>query len=450
MYSLHLMFSCCLFIIIAICYAYSRYASIFHPLTYYLVFHGLVFVVRPCFQYAFDYDSIYVLYGFHPTLYTKHLTLLITNIGLLCFTGAVLSTGNVTMSFVSTDRGISGAADRGGRQLILVAVACAPIIILSMRVVMTTFTDYGASELFTSNGEGRTLLTQGTSGYMLDANVMLGTIGVLIAWAYRFKVLSFIPFGAFCAFRMTAGGARWTFIMASASLMLIYLYDKRRKWPILKFSLYGVLLLFIFYQIGSYRRVVLDLVWQAPPGYNDSQVDNYISRKGFFDDMDFGNLEYLEYVVMAVPEMTGTYDYFVNNLEIFTAWIPRNLWPNKPAGPPIEFYDLWDYGSPIGMTQSIVGRGWADLGVVGVAIWCSLGGAAWGFYYKWFAQSQQTRFEVATYAMMLPLSVQWFRDGVLITIVKFPLFWILPIVLWLLVSKIWRVPARQSRAFSVQ
>ncbi len=450
MYSLHLMFSCCLFIIIAICYAYSRYASIFHPLTYYLVFHGLVFVVRPCFQYAFDYDSIYVLYGFHPTLYTKHLTLLITNIGLLCFTGAVLSTGNVTMSFVSTDRGISGAADRGGRQLILVAVACAPIIILSMRVVMTTFTDYGASELFTSNGEGRTLLTQGTSGYMLDANVMLGTIGVLIAWAYRFKVLSFIPFGAFCAFRMTAGGARWTFIMASASLMLIYLYDKRRKWPILKFSLYGVLLLFIFYQIGSYRRVVLDLVWQAPPGYNDSQVDNYISRKGFFDDMDFGNLEYLEYVVMAVPEMTGTYDYFVNNLEIFTAWIPRNLWPNKPAGPPIEFYDLWDYGSPIGMTQSIVGRGWADLGVVGVAIWCSLGGAAWGLYYKWFAQSQQTRFEVATYAMMLPLSVQWFRDGVLITIVKFPLFWILPIVLWLLVSKIWRVPARQSRAFSVQ
>jgi hypothetical protein len=450
MYSLHLIFSCCLFFLIVICYVRSRYASIFHPITYYLAFHGLVFVVRPCFQYVFDYDSIYILYGFHPTLYTKHLTLLITNIGLICFTAAALSTGNATMRFISSDRGVAGSADRGGRQLILVALVCAPIIIASIRVVMTTFTDYGADELWTSNGEGRTLLTQGTSGYMLDANVMLGTIGVLIAWVYRFKVLSFIPFGTFCVFRMAAGGGRWTFIMASTSLMLIYLYDRRKKWPLLKFSLYGVLLLFIFYQIGSYRRVVLDLIWQAPPGYNDPQVNSYSSRKGFFDDMDFGNLEYLEYVVMAVPEMTGTYDYFVNNLEIFTAWIPRNLWPNKPAGPPIEFYDLWDYGSPIGMTQSIVGRGWADLGVVGVAIWCSLGGAAWGFYYKWFAQSQQTRFEVATYAMMLPLSVQWFRDGVLITIVKFPLFWILPIALWLLVSKIWRVPARQSRAFSVQ
>lgn len=450
MYSLHLIFSCCLFLLISTCYVCSRYASIFHPLTYYLVFHGLVFVVRPCIQYTFDFNSIYLLYGFHPTFYTKHVALLITNIGLICFTLAVLSTGNATMRFVSYDRGVAGGADRGGRQLILVALACAPIIISSIRLTMMTFTDYTTTQLNSSTIEGRTLFTEGSNGYMFDANVMLGSIGVLIAWAYRFSILSLIPFGAFCAFRMGVGGARWTFIMSSASLMLAYLYDRREKWPPLKFYLYGVLLLFIFSEIGSYRHVVLDLVWQAPAGYNDTKDDSYSSRKGFFDDMDFGNLEFLEYLVTAIPEKTGTYDYFVNNLEIFTAWIPRNLWPNKPAGPPIEFFDLWDYGFPIGMTESVVGRGWMDLGVVGVVIWCSMGGAAWGFYYKWFAQSRQTRFEVATYAMMLPLSEAWFRDGALLTMVKFPLFWILPIILWLAVSKVWGVSGRQSRTAPVR
>jgi hypothetical protein len=319
--------------------------------------------------------------------------------------------------------------------LLLVAAVCGPLIIASIRVEMMTFTDYGVLEIMTTDQNGVTLLANGTSGYLLDANVMLGTLGVLVAWVYRFKIFSLIPFIAFAVFRMAAGGGRWTFIMASASLMLVYIYDNRRKWPLLRFSLYGILLMYIFSQIGDYRHVVLDLLYQNS-SKTDQEIDRELPRKHYFDQMDFANLEYLEYVVTVVPELTGTYDYFLNNLEIFTAPIPRTMWPSKPAGAPIVLYNLFDYGRPIGMSQTIVGQGWTDLGVIGVVIWCTLGGIAWGYYYRWFTQSSQTRFGVATYAMMLPLSVQWFRDGGLITIIKFPLFWVLPIVLWLIVSKL--------------
>ena len=162
--------------------------------------------------------------------------------------------------------------------------------------------------------------------------------------------------------------------------------------------------------------------------------------------MDFANLEYLEYVVTVVPDETKTYDYFLTNLELFTAPIPRQLWPGKPIGPPIVLYNLFDYGFPIGMTWSVVGEGWQDLGIVGVVIWCMLGGAAWGYFYRWFARSEQTRIQVAIYAITLPLSVAWYRDGILLTIVKFPFYFLVPIILWALMCKFWPIEGRKKVA----
>ena len=44
----------------------SGQASLFHPATWYLAFHGLVFVARPMLVYYYDFDSSFSYMRFHP------------------------------------------------------------------------------------------------------------------------------------------------------------------------------------------------------------------------------------------------------------------------------------------------------------------------------------------------------------------------------------------------
>jgi len=150
----------------------------------------------------------------------------------------------------------------------------------------------------------------------------------------------------------------------------------------------------------------------------------------FMEGMDTGNLEYLEFVVRAIPAKTGSYSYFASVLQIFTEPIPRVLWPNKPVGEPIRFFDLFDIGNPIGMTYSLPGQGWSDLGWAGVALWCGLFGGIWGWFHNQFARRSITGLRVIVYMTLLPLSILFFRDGGAITMLRFGLFLTIPLLVF--------------------
>ena len=264
MYELHLVLSAVFFIAIVASLAYGGYLSIFHPLTYYLMFHGLVFVVRPFFLYYLDFDTVYSLYLFHPDNYHKHLALLLANIGLISFTMGCLATGNTEMRFSSSRLCVSQEVYRGGLQLIIAAMLCAPLTIMSMNLrlsqdmTFTTIADYMSFDEST----GRSI-NLSANGYVTDADAMFGAFAVLFAWVYRFKLLSLIPFFLFVFYRMYLGEGRWAFIMTSASLVLLYVYDKKKLFPAFKFVIYGMIFLFIFSKIGEYRGFVHDVLFNV-------------------------------------------------------------------------------------------------------------------------------------------------------------------------------------------
>ena len=151
-------------------------------------------------------------------------------------------------------------------------------------------------------------------------------------------------------------------------------------------------------------------------------------------------MEFFEYLVETVPRKTGTYGYFVDNLQAFTEPVPRVLWKNKPIGAPIKMFDLFDYGRPIGVTYSLPGYGWMQLGYAGVVLWCGLWGYCLGAIYSWFVRSRQGNFHVAFYFAFLPIFIIAFRDGGLVTILRTGVFYLTPVLVWMWAARALGIP----------
>src|ERR1043166_8860290 len=98
-YPLALAFTALLFLGVTVFYARQRCASIYHPITLYLAFHGLVFVVRPIVNAVNGSDFIYRTFSFYPSDSPRLLALLVVNLGLLAFVFGCLRTGSTPLVF---------------------------------------------------------------------------------------------------------------------------------------------------------------------------------------------------------------------------------------------------------------------------------------------------------------------------------------------------------------
>jgi hypothetical protein len=355
---------------------------------------------------------------------------------LLTFSFVVLRIGNDPFKFVNSNTLSIATKRRCGFLCALALLLLSPLIVVSFRYALDANLGSGTlAEMVWDPTIYHSIYTN-TTGYLVDANIMMGGLAVGIAWGFRFRLFALIPFAAYSLLRMSIGGGRWTFLMAAASLGLLFMFDRRALWLKWKPLLLVPIVLFLFTQIGLQRAYVANWILGRE---SISEPDD----RQYFDNMDFANLEYLQYIVHVVPNRTGTYDYFLNNLELLTAPFPRILWPEKPVGPPIRLFNIFDYGFPIGITWSVIGEGWKELGAVGVVLWCAMGGLLWGTLYRAFVRSKRGSFQVLVYIVLLPLSVQWFRDGGLLTLVKFSLFPLLGIGVAVLLGKI--IPIARSR-----
>lgn len=427
MYEFLLIAGVFLWITVATFYIRSGVASVFHPATYYLFFHGFIFVLRPILAYANDYSFVYTLYGFQPLLSVKATALLVADLGFVAFMVAVLLAGRKPLVLAPTAGSIDDDQRRYRMPLLVTAAILAPLGIYSLRYVLQSDAD-GVVGMTYDMATGYTISTTG-NGYLFTAGDLVGALTVLIAWQFRFRLAALVPFLAYVVTRASVGGMRWAFLLTSVSLALFWLYDQRRRWPSIPILVGGVALLGAFTVIGQQRDIVKSY-------FTGGEVKHEFFQERVLEGMDYANLEYLEYVAWTIPEKTGTWGYFADNLQVLTEPIPRVLWRDKPIGPPIVMWDLWRYGNPIGMSISLPGEGWAQLGYPGVIIWCALIGWLFGRFYNWFVQSRQTPFRVATYILVLSLTVQFFRDGGLLTMLKFPMWAIVTILVWLAISKL--------------
>lgn len=435
MYDILLATNLFLWLTLVLHYVSQPQASVFHPAGYYLFFHGLVFTFRPFLVYYRGYEAIYRGYQFMPTIEDKSTVMIATMLGLICFYAMVMKFGNAVARFPQ-DRINEAERRELTRPYLIAAALLVPIGLVSVLANWETRANDSTTMLLDA-ATGRFVNTSG-NGYFDDAQLLLAPLTVLCVWLYRFKWWTFGPLVAFLILRGGTGG-RWPIIMACASIALLYLYERRRRWPEWKAIAFGGFALFMFQVVGADRGTAIRTLFIEDRSSLADNVDK-LKELRFLEAMDFANLEFFEYLVYVVPQRSGTWGYFLNNLQLLTQPIPRAIWEGKPVGPPIQLFSLFDYGYPIGMTNSLPGEGWVQLGYLGVIIWCALFGWLFGVAYNKFQQSRHGNPILLTYLLFLPLSLTFFRDGFLLTIVQTAVFFLFPIWLIVRIAKLSAVP----------
>jgi hypothetical protein len=433
MYETALLLGTMLSIAVFVVFARAPSFSVFHPLFFYSAFHFLVFVIRPIFGQIYGYQLIYHLYEFRPDLSVRLTAYAVAQLGYLCFAFFALRAGAVPWQF-KRDAVIDAERRMLTPYFLIVVATCGVIGTYSLARYYMLGIDYYAG-LVRDAATGFSVNTY-RNGYVQEAQLMLIPIVATIAWLGRFRLVWFLPLGVFVLFRAGTGG-RGPFIAAMCATALLYLHDRRHRLPPLRMWTAAAAAGLVFMAVGEDRgATVRHVVGMTAERETVRATPNYQP----LESMDLANMEFLEYLVETIPTKTGTYDYFLSNLQVFTEPVPRVWWPGKPIGAPMQLFSLFDYGYPIGMTYSLPGVGWYELGWAGVVIWCSLFGYLLGRIYTAYVQSDQSTIKTLSYMILLATMIVGFRDGLVLTLLKQNFMYQMPVLTWLAISRLYKLP----------
>lgn len=429
-------------VMVAVVFVFSGTASMFHPLTYYLIFHTLVFVIRPLLVHGFDIGNAWEFMGYWPSRAQFVKTLLVSSVALIAFAGACGWAGRAKPDMGRARDFSFDGTDKAAFALTVLALAPLAVYSAVMRSGGASFNGVGDVQMQRDPVTGQPVYVN-TTGYIAEAHSMGLPLTLGIIWVSRFHPLSFIPFIAFVSYRAFLGWGRWAIIMGIISMILLVLYHLRARWVRWWHVAMGLPVLLLFQVLGNnrdYLRGVLDgtqSVWNAFRmfGGGGSMIDS-------LSNQDIANFDFLAFILWVVPKQSGTYTWFTQYLQLFTEPIPRMFWPNKPVGAPIKWVELNDFGVFHNLTTSLAGDGWMSAGWIGMIVTMVVVGLILGSLHRWFWRSGVgNRYAVVFYCAFIPLSLQWFRDGN-ITIFKFALFSLLPILLWIALTRLLRAWSR--------
>ena len=421
MYDLLLAVSCLLFLAVGIAYARHEAASLLHPATIYLLFHGFIFVVRPLFARFYEFDLVYRVYDFQPSMADKITVILGANLAMLVFVAVSLRVGGIAAQPV-----IKGGFDELRRILagpaILVAAILGPLAVAAQLSNWERRIDPYAT-MARDAATGIMVNVEG-NGWFSDAALVLAPLAVLAVWLLRYRALGWLIFLS-ASLLMLGSGGRGSFIFASTAIMFLYLLERRRSWFDWRIMVLAAA------SFVTFNAVVVDRGAAIRGLLGGDAGDNYTTAIELdpLEHMDFASLEYFEFIVYAVPQRTGSWDYFAHNLQILTEPIPRVLWKDKPIGSPVQHFKLWDYGTPIGMTISMPGAGWMSFGYLGIAIQAVIFAWLYGFVYSRLLTRNDDALPRIYYALFAATSIVVFRDGILLTLVRQLPFYLGPLVL---------------------
>ncbi|HEY1787242.1 MAG TPA: hypothetical protein VGJ73_03760, partial [Verrucomicrobiae bacterium] len=356
----------------------SGQASVFHPLGVYLGFHALVFILRPIFVCFYGFDTVWLYMGFKPDQEEFIRTLIVSSVGLCTLALTCLWVGWTRPAFrPGATPSLSREQDTALR---LMTIVLLPLIAYS---IYRSGGDTGGQRM----ANGVYILTK-TTGYVTDAQFMLGPLLCLWLLKTRFHWFNLVPILLFIAYRSWCGWARWTILLFFITIVFMYCWYHRQRW-LPAWTLAVAVPVLILFNILGHNRAVLqtyltkgvieDSQFLSVPGTSVAE-----KRKEQLDTQDFANFDYLAAVVSVVPQRTGTYTYGTQYLQLFTEPIPRILWPGKPAGAPVGFFNMNQYVDFTGLTSSLVGDGWFSGGWIGLVITMALAGAALGLAHRSF------------------------------------------------------------------
>lgn len=401
----------------------SRQASLFHPSGVYLMFHGLVFVIRPILVYYFHFDSVWRYIGFQPSEAEMIKTLAVTSVALIVFVGANLAFGWTRVTFPPAPANSFSEVQR--RALLVITLLLLPLMVYSIR--KSTGGDVSGERA----ANGVFIMTNST-GYINDAQFMIAPL--LCAWLLltRFHWLNLFPVVLYFGYRSWCGWGRFAIIAFLITIVLSYCWYKRKKWIPLSMVALAVPVLVLFNTLGHDREYLQNILkGQATPALQlDAGMSPFEKFRARTDTQDFANFDYLTFLVALVPERTDTYTYGAQYLQLFTEPIPRILWKGKPTGSPVGSFNISAYGNFTGLTFSLPGDGWCSGGWLGLIITMGIVGSVLGYFHRQFWLKINNPMLALFYCTAMAVLMQWYRDGG-ISISKFMLWNWLPLALWM-------------------
>jgi hypothetical protein len=419
----------------------SGQATIFHPLTFYLAFHGLAFVIRPFLVHLLNFDTIWGYMVFEPAETDSIRTLAVSSVGLVVFAVASLWGGRSNSTFT----GPAAAAITPGewKALVLVTAALTPLVAYSIYRSST-----GG---FVGERRGGIFVLTGDSGYVVEAQFMATPLVCIWLVVMRFRWQSMVLLVLYVSYRAACGWMRATFVLFLIALALAFCWQQRRRWLPVWILLLAIPVFLLFNAVGHRRGLVKAWLGGEKVSLTVTETANLPTRERYrikYDTADFANFDYLTFVLAMVPRRTGTYTYGAQYLQLFTEPIPRKLWPSKPLGAPVRLLDLNRYGNFYGFTVSMPGDAWMNGGWVGLAITMAFFGWLWGKFHRWFWANQHRNIAAILYLIALAVSLQQFRDGGIVSIAKFFLWNVFPVVLWAGAS--WLTGSRRVPGYSIR
>jgi len=422
------------FALVVAVFLMSGSASMFHPLTYYLIFHGLVFVARPVLVHLYGFDNVWLFMGFWPNDQQFIFTLTVSTVALVAFAITCGVAGNVRPNLEAQPKLEFDRAELIAYGLTLALLAPLAIYSAVMRQDGASFDFTGDVQMERDPVTGQPIYVN-TTGYIAEAHAIGLPLTLGLIFVSRFNPLSFIPFLGFVMYRAYLGWGRWAIVMGVISLVLLLLYRSRHKWFAWWHVAAGLPVLYLFHLLGSNRGWMrAALSGEAPPLVDEP-------GRSFMDSLanqDLANFDFLSFILWVVPGQSGTHTWFTQYLQLFTEPIPRIFWPGKPVGAPVKLVELNDFGNFSNLTASLAGDGWMSGGWIGMILTMVIVGLVLGMVHRWFwTKGCRSPQGVLFFCTFVPLSLQWYRDGG-ITIFKFGFFALLPILLWVLLSRFMR------------
>ena len=418
----------CLWLVISWLYFVRLKMPFYHPVSVYLAYHLLGFVLRPFYIYKNGGSELWFRIGILPDGWDLIYSGLISSLALISFALIPLIVrGNFKEYRVIPPFKLEVSNER---------IFFAVVIFFFALGVYGTYKAYGGAgfssvyayevDIIASGGQA----LKGVSGYSTALAEFIPVTLVILMLVKGPRSLLFVSLLImFIAIRMWIGSQRLSFVVVLLALAVYLVILSRRRFPPIKFIVVGLLFLTIFDFIGSDRlafRKIAAGEEGAAALYEVYQANR--GEEGLLSD--FKEFDVTTVIYSIVPSKTG-FNYGSQYLRLFVWPIPRQIWPDKPIF--TDRIDLNSYGNFWALTWSSHGDYYSNLGIPSLVILMALVSILLQLLYRNAVHANKA-VHVISYFIVLMYMKTIFRDGG-VTVFYFLIFSFIPASAVLLLCK---------------
>jgi len=426
------LFACVLNLVVWIFVSYLYFIKLripfYHPISIYLAYHFLGFILRPYYIFKNDGSDLWHRIGILPDEWDLIYSGFVSCIALLSFTILpLIYKGNYKCYQKIAPFKLEIIKEKYFNIIMITFFS------LGMYGTYQAYGGAGISSVYAHEIEiissgGQQL--KGVSGYVTALAEFIPVTLILIMLVKGVRSVLFIALLVlFIALRMWIGSQRLSFVVVLLALVVYLVILSRRRFPPLRFFIVGILFLSIFDFIGSDRLAFRKIL--AGEDTFSVLYDSY-QRQRSSDGLssDFKEFDVTTVVYKIVPSETG-FNYGTQYLRLFIWPIPRQIWHDKPIF--TDIIDINRFGNFWALTMSSHGDYYSNFGIVSLVLIMFLVSILLQKLYK-NAAKMKSAGSIVSYIVVMIYMKTIFRDGG-VTIFYFLIFSFIPVIITLLICK---------------